>query len=105
MSNKETKHTPGPWETLPDGDTFFIRVSDKAKPIAKLTWACIRRAELKANARLIAAAPELLEALEDALACLERLEDKDGAYRVTCIQQCKQAIAKAKGTYRREIDT
>lgn len=47
----------------------------------------------EANARLIAAAPELLSALKDCIESLERL----GAFRVTCIQQAKAAIKKAEG--------
>jgi len=53
--------------------------------------------EAVANARLIAAAPELLEVAKDALESLKRLEDKDGAHRVTNIQQLLAVIAKAEG--------
>jgi hypothetical protein len=52
--------------------------------------------EAEANARLIAAAPELLQAAKDALESLKRLEDKDGAYRVTNISQLQSAIKKAE---------
>ena len=44
---------------------------------------------------LIEAAPRLLTALKDCVQSLERLPDVDGAYRVTCINQAKQAIANA----------
>jgi hypothetical protein len=54
--------------------------------------------EVEANACLIAAAPELLQVLKDCLQSLERLPDVDGAYRVTCISEAKQAIAKAEGS-------
>lgn len=50
------------------------------------------------EAPLLAAAPELLAALEDALESLSRLKDAHDAYRVTCISQARAAIAKAKET-------
>lgn len=63
-----TKHTPGPWK-CPD-ITLDIITADRKQSIA----VCHRSVdgnykpglqEAKANARLIAAAPELLEALKD----------------------------------------
>jgi hypothetical protein len=51
--------------------------------------------ESEANARAISAIPELVEAAQDALASLMRLDDKDGAYRVTNITQLTNALKKA----------
>jgi hypothetical protein len=50
------------------------------------------------DAPLLAAAPDLLAALEDALESLLHLKDAPGAYRVTCISQARAAIARAKET-------
>ena len=69
MSNG--KHTPGPW-TVNDQLTFLIIHGPEGEHIAETgAWrhdVCQisnrKRAEMQANARLIAAAPELLEALE-----------------------------------------
>ena len=74
MSDK-TKHTPGPWETKPEEcDKPYIRirgtrlgsrykVANAITPVYDGVGA--REAEeTRANARLIAAAPELLEALQ-----------------------------------------
>lgn len=36
--------------------------------------------------------PNLLSACKDALECLRRMPDVDGAYRRTCIQELEQAI-------------
>ena len=50
----ETKHTPGPWA-----------VADMVRPSVLIGGVCVRlpiNDEANANARLIAAAPELLEA-------------------------------------------
>lgn len=55
-----TKHTPGPWAIIPKGKPF-------AGDIADNTGAVVAQAYLnehQANAKLIAAAPDLLAALE-----------------------------------------
>lgn len=63
----KTSHTPGPWEvfdSMEDGDTYGI---DGADGSAVVYYGYRNKEEgipEKANARLIAAAPELLEALE-----------------------------------------
>lgn len=74
------KHTPGPWVTLPEEvDRDYIRVrgtrlGDRYKIANVLTptgdGVPAREAdETRANARLIAHAPEMLEALQAAVEC------------------------------------
>lgn len=77
----ETKHTPGPWtlQTVPTSCGICHKIGPfpaKQGSPDKPTHACVyvdypgngpREAELLANARLIAAAPELLEALREAV--------------------------------------
>jgi hypothetical protein len=71
-----SKHTPGPWNTLPEEvDKTYIRVRGtrlgcryKVANVMTPDYVCVhpREAEeTRANARLIAAAPDLLEALRD----------------------------------------
>lgn len=55
----ETKYTPGPWHLAGEQG---VQIRSKKDQIAKV-WT-MRGNEWKANARLIAAAPELLEALQ-----------------------------------------
>ena len=55
-----SKHTPGPWHTAGEQGVQIRSAKDQ---IAKV-WT-MRGNEWKANARLIAAAPDLLEALQD----------------------------------------
>ncbi len=95
-----SKHTPGPWHATvpPSSDIHFIRNidSDDAGQIAKVrVGPVLEQAEALANARLIAAAPDLLEALE----CLQEWVDN-------CFQEysdaevcsvARAAIAKAEG--------
>jgi len=67
------KHTPGPWivGTEPSFNTIRIRDSDlDALPVATIFYSIggkprYQRAEAEANAALIAAAPELYEALHE----------------------------------------
>lgn len=60
-------HTPGPWAVNDDDPTEVVTRH------GRLVAACHYRGEAKANARLIAAAPELLEALLDCAAYLDAL--------------------------------
>ena len=91
-----TKHTPGPWKSNPYVHSMihgFAVYSDKS---------CVDKIaddiKREADARLIAAAPEMLEALKEALLDLESLEGetKDDLC-LTRIEQIKAAIAKATG--------
>ena len=67
------KHTPGPWVIIVDelSDSVSIttekRIEDSMVEICEVTagfWSEKFETEQRANARLIASAPELLEALE-----------------------------------------
>jgi len=89
MSNK---HTPGPWSAEPDFQGRYIVYGNDARVVGNVLptsdgW---RRedGEVTANARLIAAAPDLLAALSLTLEALESLrsdgvtssEDDDAAH-------------------------
>lgn len=81
-----TKHTPGPWEAtgLSDKGTYYkvrgSNIGEKWKiadcPFNKEDVAS-QKAEAEANARLIAAAPELLVALRN-IVVLQYKQDYDG---------------------------
>ncbi len=96
-------HTPGPWRIDPD----FRRILSP-QPANNLSgipgiadiWNWMGAAETDANARLIAAAPELLRAIKDARAYVERaydysFPDLDENRRV--LNSIDAAIAKAEG--------
>jgi hypothetical protein len=78
-----SKHTPGPWHTAGEQGVQIRSAKDQ---IAKV-WT-MRGNEWKANARLIAAAPELLEACKVALGIIGFGAEHD---------QISAAIAKATG--------
>ena len=70
----EQKHTPGPWEIEPFGDGKMAEIRVEGR-LACLLHSFSKRPTIEdeANARLIAAAPELLEALQRLSAQCERL--------------------------------
>lgn len=92
MSN--TKHTPGPWiNTKEQGKLFgsFNAVNDEAN---KVTIAIVYGSnieEAEANAKLIAASPDLLEALDELLNC----DYTSGTHLYTAQLKAKAAIKKA----------
>lgn len=86
MSN--TKHTPGPWMV---GHFNDVRTRDGYRSLANVSSYFELPAE--ANARLIAAAPELLEALE-AFKAIDAFDGWHPKYR-DAIAKAEAAIAKA----------
>lgn len=110
---KNTTHTPGPWKVKkiyapfnnPNGTgqaRYFAiehRTETRHALPAYLVAPCeihpvgekpIPNKEGKANARLIAAAPDMFQALQ---CVVDLLGDQEGIF----IEQCKAALAKAKG--------
>jgi hypothetical protein len=88
-------HTQGPWRVgiEPSGAQGALRVF--AGKQASICGVFLMQREADANARLIAAAPELLEALRDCLAFLER--DMPIASSGPERRKAAEAIAKATG--------
>lgn len=77
MTTPQTAHTSGPWAVSGNGYMVYRRpLSDDGRPlIAELYRENFSRAEILANARLIAAAPDLLAAAEAALVLAGRISD------------------------------
>lgn len=94
------KHTPGPWHvdpTAPEAyyqDVNVLRHSGLAVAVA-LHNGDIAPAEVEANARLIAAAPALLEALQALYDDYKQLADSGdaGFWRLEDCDVGKQALA------------
>lgn len=89
-----SKHTPGPWKA------HKRSVGSKTRQIALMS---IGDEECAANARLIAAAPELVETIRDLLNGLYALRDHaqsegcEGQVEQKLIDLGIKAIAKAEG--------
>lgn len=95
----KTKHTPGPW-IIRQGDewTSSIVTNDGVNALGEpMYWEVasynLRRAECRANAHLIAAAPELLAAL---ILAKDMMIANDLSLPYT-FEVIDDAIAKAKG--------
>ena len=105
----ENKHTPGPWHL--SAGTYSQRwvVDSKSPPTGKQNliamlqshWEGNKNDTMDANANLIAAAPQMLEALEE----LVELKDRRHSLPVEIYQEsrekawnkCRAAIAAVKG--------
>jgi hypothetical protein len=86
-------HTPGPWRTSPNNPTTIYGKRGEGA-VAKALERYMNRDERLANAALMTAAPELLEACEEALAWIE---DRMPGIAVDAKDSLRMAIAKAKG--------
>jgi len=106
-----TRHTPGPWKTgRQHSDTGNIEIAAQGLDslIAIITckeWGyggTVSRKKATANAQLIAAAPELLEALQDTtealanvlLHCGEMMSEHDRHGRKKTVSNARTLIAK-----------
>jgi hypothetical protein len=91
----ETKHTPGPWSIegdVAEGGFYLSEYNHGAEvPIFLCEWFLGDAVTAKSNARLIAAAPDMLEALK---ACADNLASL-GWHPAE--QVARDAIAKAEG--------
>lgn len=94
----DIKHTPGPWHIASGGAVIgrecAVAVVNTYTALQKLT-----DAEREANACLIAAAPELLAALEWIIEAADDSDNMKATDLVECIpwESIRAAIAKAKG--------
>lgn len=99
-------HTPGPWFTTPSMPTRVLKQFRGGKIanelVCRTDYAWATEGERRANARLIAAAPELLEALESVLKNYVSLVNSGDAGNWNPeeepeVQAALAAIAKATG--------
>ena len=102
MSN----HTPGPWYVASfQTEDWRINISSETGTVAAAYHLnddpCDPDKESEANAKLIAAAPELLKALEFYHGLIENLTQADritvGLYSIHGWEEVAAVIAKAKG--------
>lgn len=98
----ETKHTPGPWKVAAHSGQHrsFISSNDESVlPIKNdgIYIAHVLGPDNKANARLIAAAPDLLTALKALLPFTQFAGEMDTTARERAKQDASAAVAKAEG--------
>jgi hypothetical protein len=87
-------HTPGPWKTITLDNEVYINPDRGADEYALLARVSINHPASEGNARLIAAAPELLEALELAH---KALSEESRYAQSTTANKIRAAIRKATG--------
>ncbi len=84
-----SKHTPGPWKPTYESDPYRLVDHTDGREIAAVSG--VDNENRDANARLIAAAPDLLEALKGLLPMWE------SGVSEPWVEAAKAAIAKAEG--------
>lgn len=92
-----TQHTPGPWHVSKASPTRVIESGPRGNSIAKmgLNLGACSQEEAEANARLIAAAPDLLEALQGMLLGFSLTQNPDAYPSDAPCNKARAAIAKA----------
>lgn len=103
----KTEYTPGPWTYKKNGAGYTIE-NEKRYVAYTATYGSVKVKENwdKANARLIATSPELLEACQSAISLLdlyredklvtdETIENVNGQNLIQVIEELRQAISKA----------
>jgi hypothetical protein len=95
-----SKHTLGPWEVRKNEPWVIAKAYGNMKSVVHLNLPIEQSEEQRANARLIAAAPDLLDVAKEANAELERLNDPRGFVSMRqerIMEKARAAIAKATG--------
>lgn len=98
----EVKHTPGPWEVIQDARLLHLVVARGYTLCRMADNGIANFGPEKANARLIAAAPDLLAACREVLRVAENAEENDEVALLSSsgalAEILKIAIGKATGS-------
>lgn len=96
--DKKVKHSPGPWAIHHGiGQNVYIYGANTVCQITNPSGFYRSPKESEANAHLIAAAPELLEALKWFIEADANGEIEQGIYSTRGLYAARAAIAKAEG--------
>lgn len=108
MTDKKPQHTPGPWKVIRgelggtnDQMVYVVDANSKAVTLPiKISWPIKwdEGEQILANAHLIAAAPDLLEAAKNALSLIEQKPQSSMTEQaIQWEEELRAAIAKAEG--------
>ena len=95
-----TKWTPGPWGAKQNELELGIYGWDVASShilVAHVYQGGPTKQRAKANAHLIAASPDLAEALERCVLTLEEQEPVQFSHAYTALKEARAALARARG--------
>ena len=90
----ESKHTPGPWRVGVTSDAGEVDVIAEGGWFVAVACDSAGDGDTEANANLIAAAPDMLEALEK---LVSRIDETRGPTADTALAAARAAIKKARG--------
>lgn len=105
MNDQKAKHTPGPWTKTGAGKYFSVSTIPKEQALGIVKTydrnvVCVinecDEKEMKANAALISAAPDLLEALQSMEMAMIGYTHQNDITR-NALSKARAAIAKATG--------
>lgn len=97
-----SEHTPGPWSLSYDqGSTRDVVATPDPLPICTMRLAWITREQYAANSLLVAAAPEMLEMLQELRECADYWSEYD--VPVGLAERLDRVIAKATGQQGGEV--
>lgn len=101
MPNTETKtgklkHSPSPWFISKDGEDYMIETTSGARAIATIEGSVYEERD-EANAKLIAAAPTMLEALQNLITEISPAYNFDLRNAPPVVQQALEVIKQATG--------
>jgi len=102
MTTPNTKHTPGPWFTCEQVKQphphALVGIGNGSTHVAYVSVTPANAFEADANARLIAAAPDLLAALRNCVETLDAAKQQaNGGCEWIASIEARAAIAKAEG--------
>lgn len=93
-----TKHTQGGWNrNIKPASKYNVIYAGRNTHVAALKTDGLSKEEIEANCNLIAAAPDLLEALKEYIAITSIRYEGTSEQKMLARQKCKAAINKAEG--------
>lgn len=91
----KAKHTPGPWHrNIPPATKYVTVYAGRNTHVTYVATQYLTPEEVEANINLIAAAPELLERLKQAVEMIKDLRNEHHTVNITGLNA---TIAKAEG--------
>lgn len=92
-----SKHSDGPWRSITEDESGNYEIVCDSRPYVCTVWGGALPKVTKANARLIAAAPELLSVVEMVVEAYDPIDSPPESAFGQIVNAARAAIAKAAG--------